>query len=337
MKTKLVILAAGLQLAVLVFMAAQRELVVRSGETVYLRTMPVDPRDIFRGDYVRLRYEISQVPASAWQDELRSLTNAAARDRRRAKDRRVYAVLERDARGVGTLRALTGRRPEEGLFIRGRTDTVWTGGMAVRYGLEAFFVEQGRGLELERGRTRPDGIRVPLEMETAVGVSGLAVLKGFRWCPLGIGLSIETNAAREPVGATLTLFNASDAPLAVVDPPGGRAFALEPDAWGRHGGRELWRWVGEDAAPPPVQDAHVRILQPGDTHVVTLPHDDPAWFVKQPGGEPASLGELEGRRWQRFRFVYRPPAPEDAAHLRQADLLWHGRLHSSAFTGANVD
>ena len=28
---------------------------------MYLRTAPADPRDLFRGDYVRLNYEISNV------------------------------------------------------------------------------------------------------------------------------------------------------------------------------------------------------------------------------------------------------------------------------------
>lgn len=337
MRTKLIIIAAVLQLAVVVFMAAQREAVLRFGRTVYLRTMPVDPRDIFRGDYVRLSYEVSQLPVRAWQDDLKHLTNNTPKELRQLRDLRVYSVLEPDGEGLGELRYVTGRRPSDGLFIRGRTDRLRPGGMNVRYGLEAFFVQQGKGLELERGRTREDRMRVAMEMEVAVGMSGMAVIKGYRWCPLGLGLNIATNAERRPVAATLTLLNASEKPLAIVDLPGGRSFSLEHDFWGWQISDDAWAWVGESSTPPPISDEHVIVLQPDEQHDIRIKFDDPAWFVQQPGGEPASLTEPERRRWQRFRFVYRPPSRELSAHLRDAELLWHGRLHSSAFIGANVD
>src|SRR6185436_16903307 len=85
----------------------------------------------------------------------------------------------------------------DGLFIRGRTDRSWDGRVAVRYGLEAYFRQQGKGQELEQSRQR-DGIQVPLEMEVAVGPGGLAVLKGHRWSALGIGLDLETAPDPQP-------------------------------------------------------------------------------------------------------------------------------------------
>ena len=62
MKNLVVMVAIALQVVVLFFMAGEREWVVRTGRTVFLRTAPVDPRDVMRGDYVRLNYEMSRVP-----------------------------------------------------------------------------------------------------------------------------------------------------------------------------------------------------------------------------------------------------------------------------------
>ena len=52
----------GLQLVVLVGMMVGRMMLLWTGETVLLRVVPIDPRDIFRGDYVTLTYDISRVP-----------------------------------------------------------------------------------------------------------------------------------------------------------------------------------------------------------------------------------------------------------------------------------
>src|SRR3989344_3670842 len=58
--SKKVFLFIGLfWLAIFAVFIASKESVLRGGQEVLLQTVPVDPRDIFRGDYVTLRYEIS--------------------------------------------------------------------------------------------------------------------------------------------------------------------------------------------------------------------------------------------------------------------------------------
>ena len=54
-----------LQCALLVLMVADRVRILREGREVTLQTRPVDPRDLLRGDYVVLGYDISQLPAGA--------------------------------------------------------------------------------------------------------------------------------------------------------------------------------------------------------------------------------------------------------------------------------
>jgi uncharacterized membrane-anchored protein len=56
MRKTFIILAVILQLVVLAYMAGEREYILRRGKVIYLRTAPIDPRDLFRGDYVRLNY-----------------------------------------------------------------------------------------------------------------------------------------------------------------------------------------------------------------------------------------------------------------------------------------
>lgn len=312
-----IVAAAVLQAAVLAGMAAQREWVLLTGRTIYLRTAPVDPRDVFRGDYVRLSYEISTVPKRLRRDGLK--------DKTPKRDTVVYGVLKLDENGRAELLYATDRKPEGELFIRGRADR-WRSADAlpIRYGLEAYFMEQDRGLAIERGRVR-DGIRVPMDMAVALGSNGLAVLKGHRWGKLGLGLDIERDRERRTAKVKVRLLNASDKPLAIVDLPQGRSFSLEPAS----GPEDDWRWARAGEPRPAVQAGHVRVLQPNGVHEVHINLDDPTWHLVGPDRKPKPITQIG--RWTRFRLVYRPPSADECRDLPDAHLIWHGWLPSSAF------
>ena len=55
------LLVAGAQTAALGYMIESRASILRSGRDVLLKTVPVDPRDLLRGDYVILSYDISRL------------------------------------------------------------------------------------------------------------------------------------------------------------------------------------------------------------------------------------------------------------------------------------
>ena len=57
--------AALIQVALLAAMIIDRVQILREGTEVTLQTRPVDPRDLLRGDYVVLGYDISQLPAGS--------------------------------------------------------------------------------------------------------------------------------------------------------------------------------------------------------------------------------------------------------------------------------
>ena len=341
MKTKILIGCVALQFLILAVMAGQRELIRLTGRTVYFRTAPVDPRDVMRGDYVRLMYDISHVPREKWRSPLTPPNTNLTVLRR---DTPVYASLTVDDKGVARLESVGLDRPRAGLFIRGRTETASAEQIDVRYGLEALFLEQGRGTELETGRNR-DGIQVPLEVKAAVGPSGIAVLQDHRWCDLGLGMSLElTNVPgtnrqplRQLVGATLQLLNASSNEVAIVDLPRGHSFRLVPD---RTWNENPWYWSqqGQPGANP--ETTNVVVLKPGQIHSIHLYLNDPWWSVSKTGkpGETRRLTELSQDWSARFRFEYCPPERSVTEHLPNGNLLWHGHLTSRAFSpGGTTD
>lgn len=341
MRTYCIVAAVLFQFLVLAWMAGERELVYMTGRTVYLRTMPVDPRDYFRGDYVHLNYEISSVGKHFWRDGLKDVKPDSSGYRRPGwgRNARIYAVLNVDENGMAGIQYLTDRKPAKDLFLRGRLQNIWDTSIQARYGIEAYFVQQDKGKEIEQGMNR-GGINVPMEMETAVSRGGIAVLKGYRWSPIGIGMAIntQTNNSRAviPVSADISLLNASRADLAVVDLPGAASFTLERD-FELGGGQDEWSWIG--ARPrPAVSDEHVKVLKPGDVHKVRVDFSDPAWFVVKAGGQPKSLSEVTDNNWNvRYRLVYRPPSKEECSRLKDASLVWHGSIASRAFSGGRID
>jgi uncharacterized membrane-anchored protein len=322
-------LVAVLQLLVLGYMAGEREHVAVRGTRIWLRTIPVDPRDLFRGDYVRLGYEASTVPRERWSADL---TQAAL-----TKGRQVYAVLAPRADGLHELQTLTGIRPASGLFLRGRVESSWANGVHVRYGIEGYFMQQGTALKVEQERNR-DGVQIPLEMEIAVGRNGIAVLLSHRAAPLGLGVVFEMGPDQRLRTGKLTvrLLNASPQPLAIVDLPQGRSLAMVSDRQQWQQEPTAWRWARADETPPaPPTDQDVHVLAPGDVHTVAVDLSDPAWFVTKPG-EPQPRALLGLDDWAAvFRLLYRPPSAEACAGLQQASLIWHGELRSASFNGRN--
>ena len=96
-KNHWIMLVVAVQVAALAAVAIKREWIHGNGETVYLRTAPVDPRDLFRGDYVQLDYEIGQPETAllppAWQNP---------ETLHKQPYQQVYLQLQRDARGIGS-------------------------------------------------------------------------------------------------------------------------------------------------------------------------------------------------------------------------------------------
>ena len=79
MRKLAIIMAIVAQAAALAWVVIERETVSRTGTVVYLRTAPVDPRDVFRGDYVQLSYDINRIPQDLADAECASRRSARRR------------------------------------------------------------------------------------------------------------------------------------------------------------------------------------------------------------------------------------------------------------------
>lgn len=59
--------AVLVQIAIIIGATAYFQTIVRDGEVMYLAIEPVDPTDLFRGDYVEFRLEAQRVPVSYFE------------------------------------------------------------------------------------------------------------------------------------------------------------------------------------------------------------------------------------------------------------------------------
>lgn len=137
---------ALLQTATLGWMVAERVTLLSSGREVVLPIVPVDPRSLFRGDYVQLSYEVTRVPGRLVEGGVTS-------------GEPLYVTIGRTPEGayapVAVARTHPGvAGPDEvvlrGWLQRGRWDAGSSArDLFLRYGIESYFVPEGKGLELE--------------------------------------------------------------------------------------------------------------------------------------------------------------------------------------------
>ena len=138
-----------------------------------LKVAPIDPRDLLRGDYVRLGYEIHDVPVRWWR-------NAPAGD---ASPGPILVRLGKDEDGYWRVRSAALGEPQEQppsgeVDIRGTVSGGWTLGpeasFSVDYGIDRFYVPEGEGRAIETDmRERPFGILA------AVASDGTAQIKAL--------------------------------------------------------------------------------------------------------------------------------------------------------------
>ncbi len=103
------ILLVLLQAVLLMAIIAYRQYWVATGERIILKTAPVDPRDIFRGDYVSLRYDISNLDLSA----------LGVKDSFKANEK-VYVALDKKSDGAFEPVSVSKQSPKGKTFIQGR-------------------------------------------------------------------------------------------------------------------------------------------------------------------------------------------------------------------------
>jgi uncharacterized membrane-anchored protein len=160
--------AAAAQLVILIGMIALRAIPLATGQTVLVRVEPVDPRDLFRGDYVILAYDFSRVP----RENIEGLAAPERGSWRKMEGRTVYVPLVPDSLpGHWRAEKVTVNQPGTSPFIRGHVGSHGR----LEFGIEAYYVQENTGRRYEEAiRDRK------LTAELAVTSSGQAALKGLR-------------------------------------------------------------------------------------------------------------------------------------------------------------
>ncbi len=131
-------IAIAFQLLVLTGMVAKAAIPLWVGTEIQVKTEPVDPRSMFRGNYARLRYEFGTLPEDALEEE-HSLRMGEF----------VYVSLQRGEEGQYEFAAASTTRPTDGIFLRGRLQNNFPP-YFVKYGIEAFFAPEEKAQQLER-------------------------------------------------------------------------------------------------------------------------------------------------------------------------------------------
>ncbi len=155
-------LVVALQFLVLLGLLGFKQYTVWTGETVLLAVQPVDPRDLIRGDFVELEYEISTIDTRELEgdDEL--------------EDPTIYVELREGEDGIWRAVAVHNRRESsfgDTALIRGTYsfdsshafDSPQPDVFRVRYGIESVFIPEGSGGDLPFGGDHTVAVEVKVD------------------------------------------------------------------------------------------------------------------------------------------------------------------------------
>lgn len=141
--------AAAMPVLILLSLPLRPACIVHFGTTVTLAVRPVDPRDLFRGDYVALSFEAETLPLELFDVPRGMSAHALA-----SSKKWWYVALAPDALGLWRPRKVFSRRPE-GVALKGTVKYVTScdeGMEAVLdygSGMKRFYVKENGGRAFE--------------------------------------------------------------------------------------------------------------------------------------------------------------------------------------------
>ncbi len=166
------IFALLLPLVILLSMTIKPLSATFSGHPIVLDTEPVDPTDLFYGDYVILNLEINSVPASKISEGLLQEMKKKERDDYWADKMTVYSVLE-EKEGVYTVKEVTEQKPENDIYLKGRmyvySDMPDDAVHHIDYGLNRFYLEENTGTAME-AKAQQGKLRVNVKVKDGYGI-----------------------------------------------------------------------------------------------------------------------------------------------------------------------
>ncbi|MCJ8239298.1 GDYXXLXY domain-containing protein [Peteryoungia algae] len=141
------------QTAILGYMIEGRASILRSGTEVLLKTAPVDPRDLLRGDYVILTYDISTIPTTSIAGARPEAGSPAQINVRLKPGPDGYWIVSEASFDRLSVEAGSVVLVSQPMAIN---DWEWSnaGNLTVAYGIENFYVPEGEGKPIEDGRNQ---------------------------------------------------------------------------------------------------------------------------------------------------------------------------------------
>ena len=167
---------ALVQIGFLSWIIAGRAAILRNGKEVLLKIEPVDPRDLLRGDYIFLGYEITRIPVT--------LIANVPTGKFTTDDTSIVVRLKKGADGYWhPTAAWFGKAPRPAAAdeadIVGHVAEGWGlreegASIAPDYGIERFYLPEGEGMAIQSDmRVRPFGIRIALAADGTAQIKAL--------------------------------------------------------------------------------------------------------------------------------------------------------------------
>ncbi|MEN9895058.1 MAG: hypothetical protein RIR97_910 [Pseudomonadota bacterium] len=152
-----------------------RAAILAHGTEIRLKTQPVDPRDLFRGDYVTLSYDISTIPVS----------RLVGKQPPEGQLNRIFVRLAAGPDGLWTIReaSLEKLPAKPGTVVMQSTNEKrYTSGDSmirfVNYGIERYYVPEGQGKAIEETVNSDDLAIIVKVSDDGIGQIARIELKG---------------------------------------------------------------------------------------------------------------------------------------------------------------
>ena len=144
MKIRSLILAIIFQILLIIAMLAYALMPIYLGKEIKVRVNLYDPRDLFRGNYVSLSYDFSNLQQYKFDEK--TGVEIYIYDRNISKNDEIYAILKQDANATYAFDKFSFTKPKDALFLAGKFD----GYSFVKYGIEEFYMPTKKAKQTER-------------------------------------------------------------------------------------------------------------------------------------------------------------------------------------------
>lgn len=142
------------------------------GQKILIKTQAYDPRDVFRGDYIQLSFDISEINKTHVEAEILNMLQEKHTADLHSKP--LYVHLSQQGKYYYATR-VTLDRPKEGIYLKAKFSyVVWDNkdvskvkSIIVDYALDKYYVPENTGKELEKKIQKGEAYAV------------VKVLKGF--------------------------------------------------------------------------------------------------------------------------------------------------------------